>query len=212
MIQCLLRLFVLSIPFPGLCMPWNTAERFLQTLEPEDIFSYFGTGSTPASNVELANPTCSCADPGVPPPSPPCPVTRCALQVSGKPYVFQFAGGDGSITTERLVNVSLQQLKHFPGECRGLGSTLLPAGTESVITYCEGELRGFITINGEQFSIQPLRKKHLPLLQAQELWSPHLIFQAGYSPPAHVGMFLELVSPLSPLIAQTRSVETGEAT
>ncbi|XP_075434943.1 A disintegrin and metalloproteinase with thrombospondin motifs 13 isoform X2 [Ascaphus truei] len=186
MIQCLLRLLALSIPFPGLCMPWNTAERFLQTLEPEDIFSYFGTGSTPASNVELANPTCSCADPGVPPPSPPCPVTRCALQVSGKPYVFQFAGGDGSITTERLVNVSLQQLKHFPGECRGLGSTLHPAGTESVITYCEGELRGFITINGEQFSIQPVRKKHLPLLQAQEPWSPHLIFQAGYSPPAHV--------------------------
>ncbi|KAM4662226.1 A disintegrin and metalloproteinase with thrombospondin motifs 13 [Discoglossus pictus] len=179
MIQLLLIPLALLVPSPGYCALRNATERFLQNLQPEDLVSYFGTRSISASRVELANLTCSCEAIDRP---PPCLAMLCVLQASEQSYTFRFLMGHRPITTELVLNASLQQLKQLPEDCGATGAVLQPAGVQAVISYCAGELRGFITQDGAQLSIQPMRKRHSQLLQDPR--SPHILFRAGYSSPA----------------------------
>ncbi|XP_053329641.1 A disintegrin and metalloproteinase with thrombospondin motifs 13 isoform X2 [Spea bombifrons] len=184
MIRTVLLWLALTVASPGLSVAQNIAEMFLETLQREDLLSYFGTENIPASSVDLANLTCSCE--GLETPDS-CPVKICSIQATMRTYIFRFADTQRSVITQHLVNASLQRLKLFPEGCGSAGSILQPARAKSVITYCQGELRGFVTEEGNQLFIQPVKKKHLIWSKRQEFPSPYLLFQAGFSPPTHRG-------------------------
>ncbi|XP_031747422.1 A disintegrin and metalloproteinase with thrombospondin motifs 13 isoform X1 [Xenopus tropicalis] len=163
---------------PVLC----ATKKFLHHLEPEELYGYFGATSVLESNVvDLAELTCSCESPELP---PLCLALRCILQGTEGTFVFRFPVGSGPIITERVVNTSLQRLKHFPEGCGVPGFILYPDETKAVISYCEGELRGFIVSDGHLLSIQPLKKRHE---QDHKSRSSHIISRVGKSPPASGG-------------------------
>ncbi|XP_075041887.1 A disintegrin and metalloproteinase with thrombospondin motifs 13 isoform X2 [Mixophyes fleayi] len=152
---------------------------FLTTLHSEDLVLYFGTEHVSASDIDLGNLTCTCEHPeGSSAPS----VNLCVLQASVQRFVFRFREGERPITAERVLNSSLHHLRQLPKSCGSVGTALYPKGLRSVVTYCEGGLRGFIIVDGEQFSIQPLRKQHLVTTPEVRPWSLHIISRAGNAP------------------------------
>ncbi|OCT67000.1 A disintegrin and metalloproteinase with thrombospondin motifs 13-like [Xenopus laevis] len=161
-----------------LCESGCATKKFLHNLEPEELYGYFGATSFLESSVELAEVTCSCEGSEVP---SRCSTLRCTLQSTEERFVFRFPVGPRPIITERVVNASLQRLKHFPEGCGVLGFVLYPEETKSVISYCEGELRGFIIVDGNQHYVQPLKKKHV--LHVKDQKSPHIISRVGKIPP-----------------------------
>ncbi|KAM8934321.1 A disintegrin and metalloproteinase with thrombospondin motifs 13 [Pelodytes ibericus] len=178
MIHLLHILLVLYVAFPGLCVAWTRTQMFLQTLQQEDLVSYFGTVNITESDVDLGKGSCSCE-------SPSCSVQVCVLYTPGERYVFRFQDDGRPVITERVVSASLQRLKNFPEGCGAGGHLLHPTGGKSTITYCQGEMRGFIAVDGERLFIQPVKKKHLT---DQELFKPHLIFRTGILPTAGQGL------------------------
>ncbi|XP_053551372.1 A disintegrin and metalloproteinase with thrombospondin motifs 13 [Bombina bombina] len=180
MFQPILVILALAMPYPEICVARTAKESFLQNLEREDLVYYFGREFISATDVQLANLTCSCEDTDGEGPSP---ATHCILLSPSQHYVFRFLKGHRPITTERFLSNSLQQLKYFPEDCGALGTAIHPAGTHSVITYCAGELRGFITQDTEQLSIQPIRKRHLHLVQKPGV--SHILFRSKNSFSVH---------------------------
>ncbi|KAM4696014.1 A disintegrin and metalloproteinase with thrombospondin motifs 13 [Rhinophrynus dorsalis] len=187
MIQRLLVLLVVVMPSPGLCVPSNAVKTFLQMLQPEDSLLYFGKESIPARDLEFAKVTCSCEVSKEP---PPCSDTLCVLHSFEQRFVIRFPRGQRAITAERVLNSSFHWLRQFPEDCGTLGTILHPARAKSVISFCAGELRGFVIEDGKQITIQPLQKRHLLFYQQKEPWSPHILLKNGYSPPAPSGKSL----------------------
>ncbi|XP_063791919.1 A disintegrin and metalloproteinase with thrombospondin motifs 13 isoform X2 [Pseudophryne corroboree] len=183
--QPLLLVLALLVPSSGLThgppVSWDTTEMFLKTLHPEDLVLYFGTEHVPESDVDLANLTCTSSEDreGL---SPSSSVHHCILQGTVHRYIFRLQEGERPVITERVINVSLHHLRRFPKACGSVGAILHPGGGTSVVTYCEGELRGFITVDGEQFSVQPVKKRHLLTTQKDVPWSLHIISRAGKAP------------------------------
>ncbi|XP_069841669.1 A disintegrin and metalloproteinase with thrombospondin motifs 13 isoform X2 [Dendropsophus ebraccatus] len=176
MVQPLLVCLVLLVPFPGLSVPWRTSQMFLKTLRPEDRIWYFGREHVAAPSVDLGNLTCTCTE--SPKVSSPCAANICILQTPQLRYVFSFPEGERLITTERFLNTTLHHLRQ--SSCGSAGTMVHPEGVRSVITYCEGEMRGFVILNKEQFSIQPVKKKHLlQLSREQAPWKSHIVFRLG---------------------------------
>lgn len=173
MVQPLFLLLVLLVPFPGLSVPWRTSEIFLKTLSPEDLIWYFGKEHIAASYVDLGNLTCTCKE--SPRMSSECPVNVCTLQTPQQRYVLTFPEEGRLITTERFLNATLHHLHQY--SCGSVGTVVYPEEVRSVVTYCEGEIRGFFIRDEEQFSIQPVKKKHL--LLGREAWDTHIIFRLG---------------------------------
>ncbi|XP_077140460.1 A disintegrin and metalloproteinase with thrombospondin motifs 13 isoform X1 [Ranitomeya variabilis] len=175
MVQPRLLLLVLLVPLPGLSVPWRTSEIFLKTLHPEDLILYFGQENVAAFNVDLGNLTCTCKEgPNI---SSPCFVNVCTLQTPRQRYVFAFSEEERLITTERFRNASFHHLRQ---NSRGSTVTILhPEGARSAITYYEGQIHGFFIKDMEQFSIQPVKEKHLLLTPEQEPFNTHIIFRLG---------------------------------
>ncbi|KAM5146643.1 A disintegrin and metalloproteinase with thrombospondin motifs 13 [Mantella aurantiaca] len=157
MIQSVLVLLTFTALSPGGCEPWDPNEMFLKTLDSEAFLSYFGTENVSASDVALTNLTCSCEDPTQ---TPQCSATLCALHSRLGKYIFTFQEGFWPINVERVLNDSLHHLMQFPKACRSIGSPLHPPGVKSLVTFCDGQLRGFITTDSYHFFIQPIKKKH----------------------------------------------------
>ncbi|XP_056396024.1 A disintegrin and metalloproteinase with thrombospondin motifs 13 isoform X2 [Hyla sarda] len=175
MVQSLFLFLALLVPFPGLSVPWRTSEVFLKTLHPEDRMWYFGQEYVAASYVELGNLTCSCKESTKM--SSPCVANVCILQTPRQRYVFSFPEGGRLITTEHFLNATLHHLHRT--SCGSVGTILDPEGVRSAVTYCEGQIRGFFSVDKEQFSIQPIKEKHLLRSHEQETWNAHMVFRLG---------------------------------
>ncbi|KAM3912063.1 A disintegrin and metalloproteinase with thrombospondin motifs 13 [Leptodactylus fuscus] len=173
MVQPLFLFLVVLVPFPGLSVPWRTSEMFLKALHPEDLIWYFGKEHVAASDVDLGNLTCNCKEV----PKMFCSVNVCTLHTSQQNYIFTFTEGERFITTELFLNATLHHLHQK--SCGSVGTVLHPEGLRSVISYCEGEIRGFLIMDKEQFSIQPIKKSHLLLSHEPEPWNTHIIFRVG---------------------------------
>ncbi|XP_073496338.1 A disintegrin and metalloproteinase with thrombospondin motifs 13 isoform X1 [Phyllobates terribilis] len=175
MVQPRLLLLVLLVPLPGLSVPWRTSEIFLKTLHSEDLISYFGQENVAAFKVDLGNLTCTCKEgPNI---SSPCFVNVCTIQTPQQRYVFAFPGEERLITTERFLNASYHSLRQ--NSCGSTGTILHSEGARSAITYYEGQIHGFFIMDMEQFSIQPVKEKHLLPSPELELWNAHIIFRVG---------------------------------
>ncbi|XP_075691204.1 A disintegrin and metalloproteinase with thrombospondin motifs 13 isoform X2 [Rhinoderma darwinii] len=173
MVQPLFLLLALLVPVPGLSVPWRTSEMFLKTLHPEDRIWYFGKEHIAASSVDLGNLTCTCKE-GLKM-SSQWSVNVCILQTPQQRYVFTFTDRERLITTERFLNATVHRLHQ--NTCGSMGTVLHPEGARSLITYCEGQIRGFFIIDKEQFSIQPIKKNHLLLTYEREPWNAHVVFR-----------------------------------
>ncbi|XP_073397250.1 A disintegrin and metalloproteinase with thrombospondin motifs 13 [Dendrobates tinctorius] len=175
MVQPRLLLLVLLVPLLGLSVPWRTSEVFLKILHPEDLISYFGQENVAAFNVDLGNLTCTCKEgTNI---SSPCFVNVCTLQTFRQRYVFTFPEEERLITIELFLNASFH---HLHQHSRGSTGTILhPEGAKSAITYYKGQIHGFFIKDMEQFSIQPIKGKHLLPTPEQEPCNTHIIFRIG---------------------------------
>ncbi|XP_075762079.1 A disintegrin and metalloproteinase with thrombospondin motifs 13 isoform X1 [Pelodiscus sinensis] len=164
----------------GFCRPAAFQEKFLQALNPEDVFSYFGTSKVlDVPEFVIAQPSCPCEEDQVEPRS--CKVQRCSLMAWGEPYSFEFLEDCvlSSFVSDRKLNSSVSLLKRFPGSCFAGGRVLHPAGAKCRVTYCEGWLGGVVIVNEEEIHIRPVRRKHLTVLEDLSLPTPHVIFRAA---------------------------------
>ncbi|XP_044848232.1 A disintegrin and metalloproteinase with thrombospondin motifs 13 isoform X7 [Mauremys mutica] len=156
--------------------------KFLEALDPEDVFSYFGTSAVlDVPGFVIAQPACPCEEDQVEPKS--CKVQRCSLRARGELYAFEFLEDhvflSSSFVSDRKLNSSVSLLKQFPGACFAGGRVMRPPGAECRVTYCEGQLQGAIIVNEEKIHIRPVRSKHLNVLEDPSLPRPHIIFRAA---------------------------------
>ncbi|XP_071980737.1 A disintegrin and metalloproteinase with thrombospondin motifs 13 isoform X2 [Engystomops pustulosus] len=175
MVQALVVLLVLLVPFPGVSVPWRTSQMFLKTLHPEDLIWYFGKEQVSASDVDLGNLTCSCD--GGTNMSSQCPPNLCILQTHDQRYIFTFPDSKSLTTTELFVNATLHLLHQK--SCGSMGTIQDPGGVRSLMTYCEGEMRGFFIMDKKLFSIQPVKKKRLLLSHEKEPGNTYIIYKVG---------------------------------
>uniref|UniRef100_A0A8C3TBB6 ADAM metallopeptidase with thrombospondin type 1 motif 13 n=1 Tax=Chelydra serpentina TaxID=8475 RepID=A0A8C3TBB6_CHESE len=166
----------------GFCGSAAFQEKFLEALDPEDVFSYFGTSAVlDVPELVIAQPACPCEEDQVEPKS--CHVQRCSLRAWGELYAFEFLEDhvflSSSFVSDRKLNSSVSLLKRFPGTCFASGKLLRPPGAECRVTYCEGQLQGAVIVNEEKIHIRPVRRKHLNVLEDPGLPRPHLIFRAA---------------------------------
>ncbi|XP_048679219.2 A disintegrin and metalloproteinase with thrombospondin motifs 13 isoform X3 [Caretta caretta] len=164
------------------CGPAAFQEKFLEALDPEDVFSYFGTNAVlDVPEFVIAQPACPCEEDQVEPKS--CKGQRCSLRAWGELYTFEFLEEhiflSSSFVSDRKLNSSVSLLKQFPGTCFASGQLLHPPGAECRVTYCEGQLQGAVIVNKEKIHIRPVRSKHLNVLEDPSLPTPHIIFRAA---------------------------------
>ncbi|XP_063000754.1 A disintegrin and metalloproteinase with thrombospondin motifs 13 isoform X2 [Elgaria multicarinata webbii] len=168
----------------GICWLCRTRATFLGSLEALDVFSDFGTDSAfEGAEFEVALLSCSCEEgPGGP---PSCNGQRCSLRAWGELYAFEFMN-DGallspSFVSHRKLDASATLLRRFWGNCFAGGKALSPPGAEGWVTYCEGQLQGFVIVRGEKVHIRPVRSQHPTLWMDPGLPSPHVIFRTQES-------------------------------
>ncbi|XP_054853580.1 A disintegrin and metalloproteinase with thrombospondin motifs 13 isoform X2 [Eublepharis macularius] len=164
----------------GFCWLSRPQEIFLDSLDAQDIFSYFRiTSVSEAPEFEVAHLTCSCR--GGQPGLTPCKVQQCSLTAWGELYTFEFLEDhtllSSSFVSDRRLNSSASLLRHFWGNCFAGGKVLSPPGAECRVTYCEGQLQGVVMVHGEKVHIQPVRSKHQTLLKGELCPRPHVVFR-----------------------------------
>ncbi|XP_061460434.1 A disintegrin and metalloproteinase with thrombospondin motifs 13 isoform X2 [Rhineura floridana] len=172
-------LFFAAFPL-GVCWLSRTQGAFLDSLEARDIFSYFATSS--ASEVpefDVVGLSCSCEEARAGPTS--CKTQRCSLTAWGDVLAFEFPE-DGALLSPSFVshqrlNPSASLLRHFQGNCFAAGKALSPPGAECRLTYCEGQLQGFVLVRGAKVHVRPVRRQHQSLLMGPFLPRPHIIFR-----------------------------------
>ncbi|XP_028919038.1 A disintegrin and metalloproteinase with thrombospondin motifs 13 isoform X1 [Ornithorhynchus anatinus] len=168
--------------FWGSCRPLSDFhEEFLTALDPEDVFTYFGSISVrEVPEFDLAQLSCLCEDqrPGL-----PCKAQRCSFRALGGFYALRFPEElsllGPSFVSERAVNGTLSLLKRFPDNCFAGGRVLLPRQADAKVTLCSGRLQGDILVNGEQLHIQPVRTEHWSPRPDGHQVHPHLIHRVG---------------------------------
>ncbi|XP_035197564.1 A disintegrin and metalloproteinase with thrombospondin motifs 13 isoform X1 [Oxyura jamaicensis] len=181
--------------FPlGFCWPSILQEKFLRALDPEDIFSYFGTSSvSDVPEFVVAQPICPCKEEHV---GLTCRIQHCSIKAWGEVYAFEFLEDHALISSSfvisQVVNSSFNLLKQFSGNCFAGGKPSLPPGAECRVTYCEGQLQGVIITDEEKIHIRPVRSKDMPLLKDLGFSSPHILFRSARvgSNTARAGRFL----------------------
>ncbi|XP_018419210.1 PREDICTED: A disintegrin and metalloproteinase with thrombospondin motifs 13 [Nanorana parkeri] len=173
MTRFVLVLLALAVLSPGACALWDTTEMFLKTLDSEGFLSYFGTENISASDIALTNLTCTCEDTSW---TPLCSATLCTLHSHLGKYSFTFQEKYRPVTAQRVLNASMHHLMQFPKSCGSIGTALYPHGARSLVTFCDGQLRGFITTDFYHFFIQPLKKRHS--MQRQGLSDLHIMSRA----------------------------------
>ncbi|XP_077324277.1 A disintegrin and metalloproteinase with thrombospondin motifs 13 isoform X2 [Lithobates pipiens] len=179
MIPSVLVLLAFTLLSPGGCVPpWDTTEMFLKTLDSEALLSYFGTENVSASDMALTNLTCTCEDTAR---TPLCSATLCILHSHLGTFIFTFQDGYWPVNVQRVLNASQHHLMQFPKSCRSMGTTLHPSGVKSLVTFCDGQLRGFITTDVYNFFIQPLKKRHS--LQSRGLGGLHIMSREKIAHP-----------------------------
>ncbi|XP_063288961.1 A disintegrin and metalloproteinase with thrombospondin motifs 13 isoform X1 [Pelobates fuscus] len=183
MVQFLLSLLASTVAWCGICVAGNISELFLHSLQEDELLSYFGTKTIAESDIDIINLTCSCDNLEM---LWSCSVKTCTLKQNEETYKFRFIDAQRPVTTERVLNSTAHSLKNFPEGCGAPGIILHPARASSIISYCEGELRGFVIVAGEQLFIQPVKKNHLMSLKENKLSNPHLLYRAGFSLSANI--------------------------
>ncbi|KAM6431007.1 A disintegrin and metalloproteinase with thrombospondin motifs 13 isoform 2-T2 [Liasis olivaceus] len=177
MAKNLLMLFFTLLPLK-VCWPSGTHQTFLNILEVHDVYFYFGTSSTfEVPEFEVVPLTCSCEDR---PAGPSCRAQHCSFQASGDLYAFEFSQDQALfppffVSTRRL-NSSASLLRRLRNNCFAGGRALKPPGAECRVTYCEGQLQGFIIVRGKKVHIRPVRNRHRHQLTDSHLPRPHIIF------------------------------------
>ncbi|XP_072285923.1 A disintegrin and metalloproteinase with thrombospondin motifs 13 isoform X2 [Pyxicephalus adspersus] len=170
MIQTVLVLLAFSNLSLGSFEPWESTEIFLKMLDSEEQLLYFGTENVSASDVALANLTCTCKDTNW---TPLCSAPLCSLYSRMGKYIFTFQEGGWTVTVQRVLNISVHHLMQFPKSCRSIGTVLHPPGVQSLLTFCDRQLRGFITTDFHRFFIQPVKIRNS--LQKQGPQGLHII-------------------------------------
>ncbi|XP_063172520.1 uncharacterized protein LOC134506300 [Candoia aspera] len=178
MAKNLLMLFFTLLPLE-VCRLSGTHKTFLSILEAHDTNFYFGTNSTfEAPEFEVVPLTCSCEDRYA---GPSCRAQRCSFQASGDLYAFEFSQDQALfppffVSTQRL-NSSASLLRRLRNNCFAGGKPLKPLGAECRVTYCEGQLQGFVIVPGKMVHIRPVSNRHRHLLMDPHLPRPHIIFR-----------------------------------
>uniref|UniRef100_A0A8C8R5I1 ADAM metallopeptidase with thrombospondin type 1 motif 13 n=1 Tax=Pelusios castaneus TaxID=367368 RepID=A0A8C8R5I1_9SAUR len=166
----------------AVCWPAAFQEKFLKALDPEDVFSYFGTSAVlDVPEFVIAQPACACEEDHVEPKS--CIDQQCSFRAWGELYTFEFLEDHvllpSSFVSHRRLNSSVSLLKRFPDNCFTGGQLLRPPEAECRITYCEGQLQGVLIVREEEIHVRPVRSKHLNMLEDLGLPRPHIIFRAA---------------------------------
>ncbi|XP_062446969.1 A disintegrin and metalloproteinase with thrombospondin motifs 13 isoform X2 [Rhea pennata] len=167
--------------FPlGFCWPSVFREKFLRALDPEDIFSYFGTSSvSDVPEFDVVQPICPCEEEQIGLAS--CQIQHCYVEAWGQLYAVGFLEDHAllspSFVSNHMVNSSFSLLKRFSGNCFAGGNPLQPPGAKCRVTYCEGQLQGVIIADEEKIHIRPVRSKDIALLKNLGFSRPHIIFR-----------------------------------
>ncbi|XP_034968549.2 A disintegrin and metalloproteinase with thrombospondin motifs 13 isoform X2 [Zootoca vivipara] len=123
--------------------------------------------------------TCSCEEGHAGQTS--CKAQLCSFRASGEVFAFKFPEYQAlfptSFVSNRRLSSSSSLLRHFWGNCFAGGQVLSPPGAEGRITYCEGQLQGFVIVHGAKIHIRPVRRQDQGLLMGPLLPKPHVIFR-----------------------------------
>ncbi|XP_070614770.1 A disintegrin and metalloproteinase with thrombospondin motifs 13 isoform X1 [Erythrolamprus reginae] len=160
------------------CWTSETHKAFLNSLEAHDIYFYFGTNSSlKVPEFEFVPLTCSCKDRET-----PCVDQRCSFHALGDHFAVEFSPDRALsppffVSAQRL-NSSTSLLQRLRPNCFAGGKPLKPPGAKCRVTYCEGQLQGFISVRGKKVQIRPVRKQHQIQLAEPYLPRPHIVFSS----------------------------------
>ncbi|XP_068771177.1 A disintegrin and metalloproteinase with thrombospondin motifs 13 isoform X1 [Struthio camelus] len=169
--------------FPlGFCWPSVFQEKFLRALDPEDVFSYFGTSSvSDVPEFVVAQPTCPGKEEQIGLAS--YRIQHCSIEAWGQLYAFEFLEDhallSSSFVSHHMMNSSFSLLKRFSSNCFAGGNPLQPPGAKCRVTYCEGHLQGVIVADEEQIHVRPVRSKDIALLKDLGFSRPHILFRSA---------------------------------
>ncbi|XP_028571036.2 A disintegrin and metalloproteinase with thrombospondin motifs 13 isoform X3 [Podarcis muralis] len=167
--------------FPlGVCWLSRTQRTFLDSLETHDTSSYFGTNSIfEVPEFKVVYLTCSCEEGHAGRTS--CKTQLCSFRASGEVFAFKFPDDQAlfstSFVSNRRLSSSNSLLRRFWGNCFAGGQVLSPPGAEGRMTYCEGQLQGFVIVHGAKIHIKPVRRQDQGLLMGPLLPKPHIILR-----------------------------------
>ncbi|KAM3825798.1 A disintegrin and metalloproteinase with thrombospondin motifs 13 [Vipera latastei] len=160
------------------CWPYKAHKVFLNSLEARDVYFYFGTNSSlEVPEFEVVPLTCSCEDRET-----SCRVQLCSFRASGDLFAVEFSQ-DQALTppyfvSTRRLNSSASLLRRLRHNCFAGGKPLKPLGATCRVTYCEGQMQGFIGVRGKKVYIRAVRKQHRHQLVDPHLPRPHIVFSS----------------------------------
>ncbi|KAJ8379622.1 hypothetical protein SKAU_G00004000, partial [Synaphobranchus kaupii] len=172
--------------FLAAVLPGSTAlmrspleERFLQSLDQQDVLFYFGSTST--DTVPEFQVTWVSCTPQELPTSP----KQCVFQAQGRRYVLgQKQDGQPSSCVslvERRLNSSVSVVRRTPGICCEQPDVLRPSRVRGLLSLCGATLQGMVLEGDRRLRIQPVLRRHEHLTSrasasAGSPATPHLVF------------------------------------
>ncbi|KAJ8263356.1 hypothetical protein COCON_G00158130 [Conger conger] len=154
-------------------------ERFLQSLDEQDVLFYFGTTSIESvPKFQVTWLSCTPAELSDRP-------KQCAIQALGRLYVLGKKQGSPppSCTSlvERHLNSSLSVVRRTPGICCEQFNVLQPSHVRGLLSLCGGTLQGMVLEGHRRLRFQPVLRRHEHLTSmasatAGGLATPHLVF------------------------------------